>query len=57
MNDPYKLKDLIYRLPNGEKVLIESREGNTVTVRRVAGSRRMTLAVCRIDRLKRCSAR
>jgi len=40
------------RLPDGQKVRVESREGDTVTVRRIGGPRRNTLAVCRADRLR-----
>jgi hypothetical protein len=43
MNDPNKPEDKLYRLPSGEKVRIESREGDTVVVRRVGGPRRQTL--------------
>jgi hypothetical protein len=52
MNDPNKPEDRLYLLPSGEKVRIESREGDTVTVRRVDGPRHKTLAVCRIDKLR-----
>lgn len=39
------------RLPDGQKVIVESREGDVVTVRRIGGSRGKTLAVCRVDGL------
>jgi hypothetical protein len=46
------LKREFARLPDGQKVRIESLEGDTATVRRVGGPRPQTWAVCRIDRLK-----
>jgi hypothetical protein len=52
MNDPYNRRGRLYRLPDGQKVRIESREGDLVTVRRIGGPRRQTLAVCRFDQLK-----
>ena len=39
------------RLPNGEKVRIESREGDSVVVRRIDGPRKATLAICPLDKL------
>jgi hypothetical protein len=45
-------KSQLARLPNGEKVLIESRDGDRALVRRMDGPRRGTLAVCLIDRLR-----
>lgn len=52
MNNKDDLKDQLARLPDGQKVLIESREGDSVLVRRVDGPRRGTLAVCSIDKLR-----
>jgi hypothetical protein len=40
------------RLPNGQKVRIESQDGQTALVMRLGGLRRGTLAVCPIDKLK-----
>jgi hypothetical protein len=48
-NDP---KSQLARLPDGQKVRIESREGHSVLVRRIDGPRRGTLAVCPIDKLR-----
>jgi len=52
VHDPDKHEKQFYLLPNGDKVRIESREGDSVLVRRLDGPRRGTLAVCRIDRLR-----
>ena len=48
-NDP---KDQLARLPNGEKVRIESRESDSALVRRIDGPRRGSLAVCPIHKLR-----
>lgn len=48
-NDP---KSQLARLPNGEKVRIESREGDSALLRRVDGRRRGTLAVCPVEKLR-----
>jgi len=40
------------RLPNLQKVMIESREGDSALVRRFEGSRRGTRALCSIDKLR-----
>jgi Fe2+ transport system protein FeoA len=39
------------RLPNGQKVRIESRKGDKVVAQRLGGLRKGTLAVCSIDKL------
>ena len=39
------------RLPDGQKVRIESVDGKWATVRRIAGARHRRLAVCAVDRL------
>ena len=48
-NDP---KGQLARLPDGQKVRIESLEGDRALVRRIAGPRKGTLAVCSIGRLR-----
>ena len=48
-NDP---KNALARLPNGQKVIIESCEGDSALVRRMDGPRSGTLAVCPIDKLR-----
>ncbi len=48
-NDP---KNQPAPLPNGQRVRIESLEGDSALVRRIGGTRRGTLAVCPIDRLR-----
>ncbi len=48
-NDP---KTQLARLPDGQKIRIESREGENVLVRRMDGPRRGTLAVCSTAKLK-----
>ena len=40
------------RLPDGQKVIIESVSDGFATVRRIEGPYRKKLAVCRIDKLK-----
>jgi len=40
------------RLPDGQRVRIESCEGDSATVRRVDGDRAGTLAVCALDKLE-----
>jgi hypothetical protein len=40
------------RLPDGQKVRIESVEGKWATVRRVGGAKHRSLAVCTLDRLR-----
>jgi nitrite reductase/ring-hydroxylating ferredoxin subunit len=40
------------RLPNGQRVIIESHEGDIATVRRIDGPGYGTLAVCPINKLK-----
>jgi len=45
-------KSQLARLPSGEKVVIESREGDRALVRRMDGPREGTLAVCPIDKLR-----
>ena len=48
-NDP---KGTLARLPDGQKVRIESVEGDSALVRRIDGPRRGALAVCAIDKLR-----
>ena len=52
MNKKRDPKGQLARLPNGEKVRIESRDGDSALVRRMDGPRRGTLAVCPIDKLR-----
>jgi hypothetical protein len=40
------------RLPNGQIVIVESREGDTATVRRLNGPRFGTRAICPVSKLK-----
>ncbi len=40
------------RLPNGQRVIVESREDDTAIVRRIDGPRYGTLAVCPVQKLK-----
>jgi hypothetical protein len=41
------------RLPNGQKVMIVSKDGATALVQRLGGGERKgTLAVCSVDKLK-----
>jgi hypothetical protein len=53
MNKSSDPKGPLARLPDGQKVRIEFREGHRALVRRIDGPRRGTLAVCSIDKLKR----
>ena len=52
MENKDDLTGQLARLPDRQKVRIESREGDTVTVRRVDGPRKGTLAVCPIHKLR-----
>ena len=51
MNKKRAPKGQLARLPNGEKVRIESREGESVLVRRMDGPRKGTVAVCPLHKL------
>jgi len=52
MNKTDDPKSQLARLPDGQRVRIESREGDRALVRRLDGPRRGTLAVCSIAKLK-----
>jgi len=52
MNKKRAPKGQLARLPNGEKVRIESRDGDSALVRRMDGPRRGTRAVCSIAKLQ-----
>jgi hypothetical protein len=42
----------IARLPDGQRVAIESREGDSAVCRRIGGPRQGSLAICRIANLR-----
>jgi hypothetical protein len=50
MDDPNNPQ--LYRLPDGQKVTIESHEGDTAVVRRIDGPRADTRAICLAAKLE-----
>ncbi len=56
MNKRSDPKSQLARLPDGQKVRIESRKGDSVLVRRIDGPRRNTLALILINKLRPVSA-
>jgi hypothetical protein len=52
MKKPDDRKPELARLPNDEKVRIESVEGDSALAIRIEGPRKGTLAICSIDKLK-----
>ena len=52
MNKKTDPKNQFARLPDGQEVRIESREGDSALVRRINGSRKGTLSLCPLDKLR-----
>jgi len=52
MQETGDLKGRVWRLPDGQKVIVDSLEDASAMVRRIGGKRAGTLAVCLISKLE-----